>query len=457
MKIVALAAGLVLATTVLASPPTDWMQAPGATAEFVDEPVFGGRVALYRAGPLVASRGADAVVLVHGLGQNGAKDWSKLIPALASRYTVIAVDLPGFGHSDGGNHLYSPENFARVLQAVLAPRLKRPFALIGHSMGGAVSLAFAGAYPQRVSRLILVDAAGVLHRSVYAEFIARASAQRYIGMDSPWFTQVVRLIQYRAENLPLRAELALERAGVRQRILRGDPNAIAAVALLEHDFSAAIRDLAVPTLVIWGAADTVAPLRTGQALAASIKGARLTVLEGAGHAPQLEFPARFNPIVLEELDGQQLAAQPYALPAGPIRDTRVGRCDGAAWQELAGDYERVVLENCPDVRIADARIGYLRSVNSSVRVVNSHIRDGIDAKASRVELTGVVLRGSLVLDDSNLDAAGTRFESPYAVASNTGETQVVLRLSVSQLSPPGNAPRGLHDVFRIPPGEMLIR
>ena len=59
MKIVALAAGLVLATTVQASPPTDWMQAPGATAEFVDEPVFGGRVALYRAGPLVASRGAE--------------------------------------------------------------------------------------------------------------------------------------------------------------------------------------------------------------------------------------------------------------------------------------------------------------------------------------------------------------------------------------------------------------
>jgi pimeloyl-ACP methyl ester carboxylesterase len=457
MKSVFLAAGLLLAATAQASPPTDWIQAPGATAEFVEEPVFGGRVALYRAGPLVAKRGAEAVVLVHGLGQNGARDWSKLIPALASRYTVIALDLPGFGHSDRGNHLYSPENFARVLDAVLAPRLKRPFALVGHSMGGAVSLAFAGAYPQRLSRLILVDAAGILHRSVYAEFLARASAQRYIGIDSPWFTQVVRYIQYRAEHLPARADLTIERAGVRRRILRSDPNAIAAFALLEHDFSAALRGLALPTLVIWGAEDTVAPLRTGQALAASIQGARLTVLEGAGHAPQLEFPARFNPLVLEELDGQQLAAPPYALPAGPVRGERVGRCDGERWQELSGDYERVVLENCPEVRISQARIGYLRSVNSTVHVVNSHIRDGIDAKDSRLELTGVVLRGSVVLDDSNLDAAGTRFESPHAVASNMGESQVVLRLSVCQLSPPGNAPRGLHDIFRLPPGEMLIR
>jgi len=344
-----------------------------------------------------------------------------------------------------------------VLDAVLAPRLKRPFAVIGHSMGGAVSLAFAGAYPQRVSRLILVDAAGVLHRSVYGEFLARASAQRYIGIDLPWFEQVVRRIQYRVDSLPLRAELALEHAGVRQRILRGDPTAIAALSLLEHDFSATLRGLALPTLIIWGAEDTLAPLRTGQALAASIKGARLTVLEGAGHEPQREFPARFNRIVLDELDGQQLAAPPYALQPGPIRDSRVGRCDGARFQELSGDYERVVLENCPDVRIADARIGHLRSVNSTVRVVNSHIRDGIGAKDSRLELTGAVVRGGMVLDGANVDAAGTRFESQHAVASNIGDTQVVLRFSVSQLSLPGNAPRGLHDVFRLAPSEMLIR
>src|SRR3990170_7761154 len=99
MKWVLFAAALVFFPTAQA----DWLQVPNARAEFVDEPVFGGRVMLYQAGP----RGADAVVLVHGLGRNAAKDWAYVIPALAERYSVYALDLPGFGQSDKGNHLYS--------------------------------------------------------------------------------------------------------------------------------------------------------------------------------------------------------------------------------------------------------------------------------------------------------------------------------------------------------------
>ena len=120
---------------------------------------------------------------------------------------------------------------------MLEKRVPRPFTLVGHSMGGPVALAYAAEYPQRVSRLVLVDAAGVLHRSVYAEFLVRVAAQRAIGLDSPWFESVVRAIQIRAENWPLRGELALERAGVRRRLLRGDPSAISAFAMVEHDFS----------------------------------------------------------------------------------------------------------------------------------------------------------------------------------------------------------------------------
>lgn len=452
MKGFLFATGLILCAYAHASAP-DWLQGPNARAELVEEPVFGGRVMLYQAGP----RGAHAVVLVHGLGRNAARDWAKLIPALAERYSVYALDLPGFGQSDKGNHLYSPDNFARVLEAVLEKRVPRPFTLIGHSMGGPVALAYIGAYPRRVSRLILVDAAGVLHRSVYAEFLGRVAAQRAMGMDSPWFESVVRAIQLRAENWPIRGELALERPGIRQRILRGDPNAISAFAMVEHDFSQIVRGISAPTLIIWGAEDTIAPLRTGQALAAAIGGARLTVLEGAGHAPQLQFPSRFNPIVLDELDGRQFAAPPYALRKGAIEGNRVGRCDGQRGQEFGGDYERLVLENCQDARISNARIGYLRSEHSTVRIVNSHIRDGVDAKSSRLEFTGGIVGGSLAIDATSVDAAGTRFESPHAIARNNGDVPSVLRFSVAQVSLAGNAPRNLHDIVRLAPGESLIR
>jgi pimeloyl-ACP methyl ester carboxylesterase len=456
MTRIVLAIFLMLTATAQASPAADWLQGPNAAAEFVEEPVFGGRVALYQAGPRGAQEGIEAVVLVHGLGKNAAKDWAKVIPALAAHYTVFALDLPGFGQSDKGNHLYSPDNFARVLEAVLEKRVQRPFALVGHSMGGAVALAYVGAHPRRVSRLILVDAAGVLHRSVYAEFLGRVAAQRAMGMDSPWFESVVRAIQLRAENWPIRGELALERAGVRQRLLRGDPNAISAFAMVEHDFSQVLRGISAPTLILWGAEDTIAPVRTGQALAASIPGARLIVLAGAGHAPQVQMPDRFNPIVLQELAGLPTAS-PYALQKRSIRTGRVGRCEGKRDEQFSGDYDRLILDNCRDAQISDARIGYLRSEHSTARIVNSHIRDGVDAKNSRLEFTGGVVSGSLVIDATSVDAAGTRFENPHAIATNSGEVMAILRFSVSEVSLAGNAPRTLHDIFRLAPGETLIR
>jgi hypothetical protein len=92
-----------------------------------------------------------------------------------------------------------------------------------------------------------------------------------------------------------------------------------------------------------------------------------------------------------------------------------------------------------------------------VRIVNSHVRKGIDARNARVELTGGSVRGSMVLDASSIDAAATRFHGEPAIASNGGEIPAVLRCSVCEMSGSGNAPRSLHDVVRIAPGETLIR
>src|SRR3954463_4814318 len=85
--------------------PADWIGLRSASAQLVDEPVFAGKVMLYRAG----RRDAEPIVLVHGIGQEGARDWRYVIQALAAEHDVWALDLPGFGASDKGNHLYSPD------------------------------------------------------------------------------------------------------------------------------------------------------------------------------------------------------------------------------------------------------------------------------------------------------------------------------------------------------------
>ncbi len=434
--------------------PAEWIGVSGASGELVPESVFGGNVMLYRAG----RRDGPAVVLIHGLGRDGARDWGKLIPALAERYDVFALDLPGFGESDKGNHLYSPANYARVIEAVVAPRVTQPFVLIGHSMGGAVSLAYAVNYPHRVGRLVLVDMAGVLHRSVYARYLSRLAAQLAVGVyphGAPWFDSFVRTILTRVESIPLSSELVLGVPGMRQRMLRGDANAIAAYALVEHDFSRALRDVRAPTLVIWGSEDRVAPLRTGQMAAALIPGARLAVIEGSDHTPMLNATARFNALVLDELEGR-LALPPYALPRTAAEGDRVGRCSGQARQRFSGEYRELRLEQCSDVRITNARIGSLLAVQSTVRIVNSEIREWTDAKQSQLEFTAGSVRGTdgnpaLALTATSVDAAGTRFEADGAIFENRGAVPVTLSLSVSEVVRAGAAPRFVHEVFTLAP------
>jgi len=422
-----------------------------AQAERVEEPVFGHSVMLYRAGP----PGADAVVLIHGLGQNGARDWSKLIPALAGRYEVVALDLPGFGQSDKENELYSPANFARVIEAVVARRLARPFVLIGHSMGGAVSIAYAARYPERVSRLIVTDAAGVLQRAVYAEALGRAAAAQALGgvpPDAPWLDSFVRTVLTRAEPLPAAGRVVLALPELRLKLLRGDPTAIAAYALVEHDFSRDLRGIRAPTLAIWGAEDRVAPLRTGRLAAALIPGARLAVIDGAGHSPMLEKPEQFNALVLDELEGR-LKIDPYALERG-APGGRVGSCAGLREQQFSGDYQEIRAEGCAEVRITNARIGRLIVRNSTVLLVNSHVYDGVDASDARLELTAGLVAGNppFKLESASLDAAGTRFESRGPVVDNRGKTAVTLSLSVSEAVRAASPPRYLHEVVKVGPG-----
>lgn len=428
-----------------------WMALPGASAELVPEPQLGGRVMLYRAG----RRDGPPVVLVHGLGQNGARDWSRLLPALADRYALYALDLPGFGESDKGNRLYSPASFAGAIENAVGRRLGGRFVLIGHSMGAAVSLAYAAAYPERIERLILVDMAGVLQRTVYVEFLSRAGMRATTGgyfEDAPWFTASLHTLLTRADSAPFTTDPVVTSAAVRKQLFRGDPNAIAAYTLVGHDFSRALRSVAAPTLLIWGSEDKVAPLRTGQLAAATIRNARLAIIPGAGHAPMLQAPERFNSIVLDELHGRRDEG-PYALPKLPVETDRMGVCEGERGRHFSGEYRELRLDKCPDAQITRARIGFLLVRDSAVRIVNSHIDGGIDARNSRLELTAGSVGGSpaLGLDASDVDAAGTRFESQGKIAVNRGSARIALSFSVVELAPPGAEPRYVHRVIALAP------
>src|SRR5918999_534147 len=86
------------------------------------------------------------------------------------------------------------------------------------------------------------------------------------------------------------------------------------------------------------------------------------------------------------MDG--LDEAPYALGFDAVRGNRIEKCQGRRGEEFSGDYETLVLENCRETRITNARIGRVHALHSTASMVNSYIRDGVVAKQSRLQLTG---------------------------------------------------------------------
>jgi pimeloyl-ACP methyl ester carboxylesterase len=428
--------------------PAAWIQVAGATAERVQSRVFDGHLMLYRAG----NRDGEAVLLVHGLGQNGARDWARVIPALAPQYDVYALDLPGFGASSKGNQLYSPENYVREIELAVAPRIGKPFHLVGHSMGAAIAMAYASAHPQRVTRLTLADMAGMLLGPVYAQSLAKFGIEQQTGLpeDAPMFDRLLRWTIKQVDNQAFSSEMILRTPWLRERMLRGDPNLIAAFALGEHDFSRALRQVPMPTLLIWGSEDRVAPMRTAQLAAALIPGARLELVPGAAHVPMAEAPARFNALLLEHLGGRAPAAA--AMPRGGPIVGKEERCGGRAGAVYSGDIPKLTLTKCNGVQVSGARIGELRVVQSEVELLNTDITGGIDATHSRVRLTGGSVAGApaLRLDAADIDAAGTRFEPHGELVENAGPVPVALWFSVAELRRAG-VTTYLHESLRVEP------
>ena len=450
-------ASLVLAGLLPVSAPSpaagevEWLALDSARQHRVSEPVHGGQVVVYEAG----SRRKPTVVLIHGLGQNGARDWAEVIPTLVADYHVLAVDQPGFGASDQANRLYSPDNQARAIHAALEAFAPDSFVLVGHSMGAAVSLAFAEFYPRRVRRLVLVDMAGVLQRSAYAEFLSRLGAQYFTGLrpgDDSWFGGVVRGVLRQAERMPVDFGMVLQSEWMRERFLGANPNAIAAYALVERDFSAALRGISVPTLLIWGADDPVAPLRTGRMAASVIPGARLAVIDGVGHTPMREAPDAFNALLREELRGG-IDLAPFAIAAVSANGAPELLCRDEPVKHYTGSYRRLVIDGCRRVEIENANIGTLEVTNASLEIINSHVHERLLAGSSHLRMTGGSLRceEGCALAYSSLDAAGVLLREPVSIR-NESPQPAPLTLSVVEREGVSGPGRFVHELITLQPG-----
>jgi pimeloyl-ACP methyl ester carboxylesterase len=255
------------------------------------------------------------VLFIPGTGA-WSETWRDTLSECAARgHHCIALDLPPFGYSQRpADHDYSTPRQARRIAGLLDALGISQAVLVGHSFGSRATMQLALSEPQRIRALVLVDAAlavnAPLHADAQVPAVMRWSPLRNAVIASTATNP--RLTHFFLEKFTTRHEvLTPERVAIYQRPFarRGTTEAFAHWAmqfgeptsgLLSAD-PAAYRKADIPTLLLWGEADTVTPLAEGRALAQLLPRAKLEVLPGVGHIPQIEMPSAFNKSLMDYL------------------------------------------------------------------------------------------------------------------------------------------------------------
>ena len=236
----------------------------------------------------------EPIILLHGTGAS-LHTWDAWAQALKDKHRVIRVDLPGFGltgpTTDGNYQMSAYTHFMRSLMDTL--HIKRAV-LAGNSFGGDVSWQTAVAYPDRVSRLILVDSSGYATTAASVPIAFKLAQMpvlsRLLGNILPR-----RVVESSVRNVyadPAKVTPELVDRYYELALRAGNRKAITARFAQNKpgQNESAIKQVKVPTLIIWGALDRLITPDNAEKFHRDIAGSQLIVFEKLGHVGHEEDP-----------------------------------------------------------------------------------------------------------------------------------------------------------------------
>ena len=232
--------------------------------------------------------GHDIVVLHSLLADRHAFD--PVLPALAAKHRVTLINLPGFHGSQPPVLALMDAYVASIEDGFQEFGIASDAVLIGNGFGGTVALAFALAHPERISKLVLSDAAACFPPEGREAFAVMAQKVADGGLGS--VAEIAAKRVYSPAFLAAHPDMIEERKKV---LLAIDPKAFQAACkiLQETDMVPLLHHLRVPTLVVCGEFDQATPPALNKVIAEKVAGARYVELPGCGHCPPLEQPEQF--------------------------------------------------------------------------------------------------------------------------------------------------------------------
>lgn len=265
-----------------------------ANSEFID--IDGMQVHIVRSTKCANSASVKTIVLLHGTSAS-LHTWQGWTEALSAEYCVVSMDLPGFGLTGpfvNKTTEYTSANYASFVIEVLDKLNLDKVILAGNSLGGKIAWRMAALYPERVSKLILVNAVGYpatpksipigfrlasypalkpILRNILPRNVVKKSIKSVYADDS----QVDEMLVDRYYDLSLRAG---NRSALSDRLREFD----------NVEDQAQIKQLALPTLIMWGAKDDLIPVENAELFHQDIPNSQLQIFDNLGHVPHEEDP-----------------------------------------------------------------------------------------------------------------------------------------------------------------------
>ncbi|MCX8957449.1 pyrimidine utilization protein D [Erwinia psidii] len=245
--------------------------------------------------------GARTLVLSAGLGGSG-NFWLPQLNALRSQYRVVVYDHRGTGgNPDQLPEGYSMTDMAAELAAALARHDVEQYEVIGHALGGMVAMQMALDYPQRVTRLAIVNGWLRLNPHTRRCFSVRQQLLMNVGVEA--WVQAQPLFLYPADWLAENQERIEAEDALHTAHFQGVENLLHRLnALMNCDFTEKAKLITQPALVICSQDDLLVPCTCSETLSAALPRSTLLKMAWGGHAMSVTDSAGFNRLLLNWLN-----------------------------------------------------------------------------------------------------------------------------------------------------------
>lgn len=247
----------------------------------------------------------EPVVLVHGWGSS-RKQWLLNLKALAPRFRTIAVDLPGYGESEESECTYTLDGMASFLASFTSALRLPSFYLVGHSMGGCISIRYTALNPEKVRKLVLVSTP--THSASMGMRVLLPGAALFTSLTYRMRNEnMLKWMFYRGVYAPEYQDLDFVRTNARANGLATRRALSESTRMVRRmDLAEELRGIAQPTLIVFGDKDKSVNPREALRQRDLLPNPYMTVLTACAHCPPYERPELFNTVVLDFLQAEGL-------------------------------------------------------------------------------------------------------------------------------------------------------